>query len=372
MSRDPAALAHLIEQSDALHEAVRSAVRQPTWSTPEFDALALRIAQFQARWSPSFARLIAGRGSSLATVDDIPAVPADAFRFTRVAVHPEALDSVRFRTSGTTTETPGVHVMRTTHTYRALAVRYGRSALGLTEGGQLIVALAPPPESPPTSSLGFMMQAFMEEFDAEPSDDVERWLFSHEGVRRFELTRAGRLALERERPLVVLATSFALVALLDELRGDVIACPAESIVMMTGGFKGRSRELDPAELRSAVARAFGIDPSRIIGEYGMTELSSQLYERTRLGASPGLYFPPPWLRVTPVDPVELSPVGEGEPGLARFVDLGNVDSAVAIVTQDLIRQQGDAIELLGRRRGAPARGCSLAIELLLDPNTARA
>jgi hypothetical protein len=71
------------------------------------------------------------------------------------------------------------------------------------------------------------------------------------------------------------------------------------------------------------------------------------------------------LRVTPVDPLSLAPVAHGAAGLARFIDLGNVDSAVSVVTQDLVRRRDDGIELLGRQQGAPARGCSLAIEALL-------
>jgi hypothetical protein len=61
----------------------------------------------------------------------------------------------------------------------------------------------------------------------------------------------------------------------------------------------------------------------------------------------------------------LQPVADGAVGLARFIDLGNVDSAVAIVTQDLIRVCDGRVELQGRAPGAPARGCSLAIEDLL-------
>jgi hypothetical protein len=119
---------------------------------------------------------------------------------------------------------------------------------------------------------------------------------------------------------------------------------------------------------------FDIAPERVVGEYGMTELTSQLYEATiresALGqrhpdAGSGVYFEPPWLKVTPVDPVDLKPVGAGEAGLACFVDLGNVDSAVRVVTQDLVRRAGGGIELLGRQPGAAPRGCSLAIEALL-------
>jgi hypothetical protein len=69
--------------------------------------------------------------------------------------------------------------------------------------------------------------------------------------------------------------------------------------------------------------------------------------------------------VKPVDPATLEPLPDGEVGLARIVDLGNVDSAVAIVTQDRVRRIDGGMELLGRSAGAPPRGCSLAVEALL-------
>jgi hypothetical protein len=101
----------------------------------------------------------------------------------------------------------------------------------------------------------------------------------------------------------------------------------------------------------------------------MTELSSQMHEGTLPGgaleAPRGVFLPPPWLRVTPVDPITFAPAADGEVGLARFVDLANVDSAVCIVTQDLVRARARGIELVGRQRGAPARGCSLALEQMV-------
>ena len=64
--------------------------------------------------------------------------------------------------------------------------------------------------------------------------------------------------------------------------------------------------------------------------------------------------------------VTLEPVADGEVGIARFVDLSNVDSAVAVLTQDLVRRTQGGIELLGRRKSAPPRGCSLPYEGLIS------
>jgi hypothetical protein len=361
-------------RSDALHGAVRAfAAGQGGRS---FSELALEIAQFQAEYSPGFARLLSARGRALGSFDDIPGVPCDAFRLARVAVHPEAEDCLRFATSGTTSGARGVHVMRTAETYRTLALAFGRSALLAERGAYHVVALAPCLDEPPTSSLGYMMAMFMADFEGPSeleSPDSERWLIDDSGVNVAALARAGQRAVQAGQALLLLATSFALVALLDALDGANVSVPAATVIMQTGGFKGKTREIAPAELRARIARTFAVPEAQVVGEYGMTELTSQLYEatlpgsllQTRQRGAPGIYFEPPWLKVVPVDPITLDPVSAGEIGIARIVDLGNVDSAVAIQTQDRVRRVAGGIELLGRAPGATARGCSLAVEEFL-------
>ncbi|HWA72540.1 MAG TPA: acyl-protein synthetase [Polyangiaceae bacterium] len=369
----------LLDESEHLHARVRAFARG-AGSEAEFDELALNIAEFQRRHSPGFARLVESRKRPLDSVDAIPAVPTDAFRLTRVAVHDAAQDRVQFVTSGTTSSERGVHALRTTETYAELALAFGRRALLSADEPHTAVALAPPLDRPPSSSLGFMMELFMREFDGREldggpfvSDSRERWLLRAEGVDRVALGKAILVARKRAERLLLLTTSFALVALLDALGGARLPLPDGSVVMQTGGYKGRVRSIPPAELRREAARVFEIPEAAIVSEYGMTELSSQLYEGTlpggSLSAPANLYLEPPWLRVVPVDPVSLEPVAAGKTGLARFVDLANVDSAIAIVTRDLVRRTGPGIELLGREPGAPPRGCSLAIEALLAGET---
>jgi hypothetical protein len=361
----------LVEASEALHERVRAFAHGR--ASESFEALALAIAHFQAEYSPGFARLVRRTASALDSVDHVPAVPADAFRMTRVAVHDRAADVARFVTSGTTASERGTHAFRTTRTYAELALKFGRTALLTDDAPRTVVALAPKLDSPPASSLGFMMGLFMEGFDGRGLDDGpfdltagDRWLLSADGIDLPGLERAIQRAARRREPLLLLATSFALVALLDTLAGAELALPAGSVVMQTGGFKGRSRVVPADELRQNISSSFLIPETHVVSEYGMTELSSQLYEGTlnQRGAR-GLYLEPPWLRVTPVDPVTLTPVAPGEVGLARFVDLGNIDSAVAVLTLDRVRRHAGGIELLGRDAGAPPRGCSLAVEALL-------
>ncbi|HEX2877233.1 MAG TPA: acyl-protein synthetase [Polyangiaceae bacterium] len=370
-----------LEESNRLHERVQRFAAGA--SADSFEQLALDLARFQASSSVGFGRLLRARGGKLESIDDIPPVPSDAFRLARVATYAAELDAVRFFTSGTTGAERGTHAMRRTDTYEQLSLAYGRHALLGPVGKAVVVALAPPLTQPPSSSLGYMMARFMDQFDGEALPGAEttfssassaRWLLSESGVNLAGLQLAADVAQARGVPVLLLGTAFALVQLLDDLAGKRLPLPSDSVVMQTGGFKGRTREVSMEELRAGVADAVQLGSVRVVGEYGMTELTSQLYEGTiaesalaqqKPAASPGIYFEPPWLRVTPVDPVSLSAVVEGEAGLACFTDLGNVDSALRVVTQDLVRREQGGIRLLGRQPGAPARGCSLAIEALL-------
>jgi hypothetical protein len=188
------------------------------------------------------------------------------------------------------------------------------------------------------------------------------------GAIDLEELRATVSSLPGTPPALVLATSFALVHLLDAMGEEVLPLPPGSRVMQTGGTKGRSREVAAAEIASAVARAFAVPERNVVGEYGMTELSSQFWEATidDPGARPGVYVEPPWARVIPVDPETLDPVPAGAEGIARIEDLANVDSAFAVLAQDRVRRVEGGFELLGRAPGAAPRGCSIAIDEMLS------
>jgi hypothetical protein len=215
-----------------------------------------------------------------------------------------------------------------------------------------------------------MMRAFIEAFDDEASAGaVSRWLLRDGAIAFDDLERGLVEARSADRPLLFLATSFALVHLIDSGVDLSAFRDTRTVVMQTGGFKGKSREVEASWLRSEIAKIFGIAEAQVISEYGMTELCSQLYEGTLPGGAlegePAWFVPPPWLRIDAVDPETLQPVEPGGIGLARFTDLANVDSAVRILTLDRIQCLAGNVRLLGRSQGAPPRGCSLAIEELL-------
>lgn len=389
MSASEAAVEARRAASEALHGRVRRFARRalalgsaPTTEVagpgaPEtaraetFDALALDIARFQAMHGAACARSCRHHSVTFESLAGVPALPADAFRIGRIAVHDAAEDVARFYTSGTTGGS-GCHAFRTLATYRELSVAWGRRALLGDTPRCTLLALAPPFEPERRSSLGFMMQELMLELDGRGLDGGEldllapgRWLLASGRVDLDGLRRGAEVAASRGEPLLLLATSFALVWLLDELGGAPLVLPPGSRVMLTGGFKGRARSVDERDLAEASCQTFGIGPERLIGEYGMTELSSQLYDGGRHGLDDrSVFVEPPWLRVTPVDPVTLAPVADGDEGLARFTDLANVDSALNVLTLDRVRRVDGGIVLCGRQPGARLRGCSLAVEAL--------
>jgi hypothetical protein len=342
-------------ESEALHARARGFVAAFERGEPmpeAFDALAADLASFQGRHVEGYARLRAAHPG------EIPGVPTDAFKVSRVSAFDEGETPVVFRTSGTTVGSRGAHWFRTCGTYDAGAVAFGRKMLDVRERMPVLV-IGPSPDEQPDSSLTHMIARFIDAFGTDASG-----YFVSNGVLDLAALdeRVAKLMYTGVTDALVLGTSLALAYLLDAV-GDAessFRMPEGTRVMHTGGPKGTTRDVDATKLRKDLARAFAIEPRAVIAEYGMTELSSQFYER-----EPGLYVEPPWARVVPVAPDTLLPVKEGEVGVARIEDLLNVDSAFAIVTADRVRRTAGGFELLGRASGAPPRGCSIATEEML-------
>jgi hypothetical protein len=366
--------------SDSLHQRVRAFIAESARginTSETFERLALDVLAFQAERVPAYARLLDKAGvhpTSVETPRTLPALPTDAFRLVRVAAHPEPDDVVVFRTSGTTGGARGEHPLSTTRTYEEAAVAWGRWALFFDRLPSMsIILLAPPPTDPVTrdSSLHFMMRLFGSTFGS-------RVLYAQATASSaFDLPALREACAQSQRaatPAVVMGTSFAFVHLLDQLAGERLELGPHSRAMHTGGYKGRSREVEPPILRSQIVDTFALPPAAVVGEYGMTELSSQLYEGTFRAAygqaaptpAHGIFVPPPWLRVVSVHPETLIPLPPGEVGILRFEDLANVDSALIVQTADRGRSTDGGVELLGRLPGAPPRGCSLAVEELMS------
>ncbi len=313
------------------------------------DALFEEVAAWQRAHVPAYERLCRARGG-------LAAMPTDVFRHVRVASHPDEEDVRVFLTSGTTSGARGRHAHADLSLYDRAAYTAADYAL-FPDGYPPLVMLAPHPDEAPESSLSYMLGLFA------ARAPKTSWVW-HDGALDLDaLDAVLREAEQAGEPVALLGTSFAFVHAEDGLGDRRYALPPKSRVMQTGGYKGRSREIAPAVLRQAIAERYGVDEAWVVAEYGMTELSSQMYELTPRGEpAPRRFWVPGWVRVTAVDPATLARVPDGEVGVLRIDDLANLDSVCAIQTSDLAIVRGGSLELIGRAPGATPRGCSLAVE----------
>jgi hypothetical protein len=341
-----------------------------------FEALALDLFAIQFSECPPYAALCRSLGRTPENVTQfqrIPPVPAGAFKEFPLRCFPEEQTIHRFRTSGTSSDRRGVLELDTLALYEASLLSSLR-ALWLTDlTGQKPVMrfLAASPEEAPDSSLSHMFGTLAQ---AEGGEGSGFDLVCGE-LRLDDLMRAVKQAQAEDKPLCVAGTSFAFVHFLDGTAGDPEVfwrLPAGSRLMETGGFKGKSREIPREALRKALGQRFGLAESHIANQYGMTELGSQFYDSTLIDPrGPRRKLGPPWTRVRLIDPITSEEVEHGEAGLIVIHDLANSGSVAAIQTADLGRHvevdDGPAgFDVLGRAKGAEARGCSIAVDVMLE------
>ena len=335
-----------------------------------FDALALELFAFQFERVVPFRRFCEGRGRTPRTVRswrEIPPVPTGAFKELALRSFGAERTAHVFRTSGTSTELRGRLELDTLALYEASVVPTFRIHVlpDLAPGERIgMRVLAPSAVELPDSSLSHMFATLLPLFGTPESG------FDLSGSRMdaAALVAALRAAGARGAPLAVCGTAFAFVHLLDapEQWRETLPLPEGSRVMETGGFKGRSRELDRDALYGAIAECLGVPPDRVVNQYGMTELGSQFYDTVlRFPQEPRRKLGPPWARVRMIDPATGEDVRDGETGMIGIVDLANTGSVCAIQTADLGRRLGDGFEVLGRAEGAEARGCSIAVDEML-------
>ncbi len=365
--------------SDDLIAAFRVGVAEP-WSEERFSEFALRVLEYQLETNPTYSRYCRKRGvtaTSLGKWEGTPPVPTSAFKVVPlISGDPSRVQRV-FRTSGTSrgTHARGEHHVLGLDLYKASLIPnleahvYGGPHQAAGRPMRLL-ALVPSPDEAPDSSLSFMLGETL----ATLSDgDGAFFVRLDSGLDVPGLRAAIDEAILEDQPVLLAGTAFAFVHWLDAL-AEADAClqlPSGSMILETGGFKGRSRVLSRPELYGALARAHGVPTDRIVNEYGMTELLSQFYEPVLSAPTGSLetraHVAPPWMRTRVLDPITLEPLPSGESGLLCHYDLANAGSVMAVLTEDMgtVDEEG-GLRVLGRVEGAEPRGCSLAMDELLE------
>jgi len=315
---------------------------------PEFERVALAVFRYQATHNPVYAEWVRLQGFDTARIEavdrleDVPFLPIEAFKTRQVRTgtwEPEAT----FTSSGTTGQTPSRHDVARLEAYlrnteAGFAYFYGPPS------NYAWLCLLPSYLERQGSSLVAMAQHFVQQ---SPAGESGFFLKGLDELRfRLETLEANGV------PTVILGVTFALLDWAESLPKPLAL--KHSIIMETGGMKGRRVEPSRAEVHQTLKNAFGL--SQIHSEYGMTELLSQAYSQ-----ADGRFHCPPSMRVLPRDleaPRMLAPL-EARCGI-NVVDLANADSCAFIATEDAGRVFADgSFEVLGRLEGAELRGCSL-------------
>lgn len=352
--------------ADTLVERLVGFIACPDPDPELFDVLALDVFQYQARHNAPFARLLRARGRTVRTVrhwTDIPPVPIDAFKSHLLTCAPVEQAEAVFMTSGTTRGAQrGRNVHPTLRVYNA-SMRTGFRAAFMAGVERLRMAiLFPPPSLLPNSSLAHYLELARASFGTPDSLHVvdTRGLNVQALLRWLEDAEAGG------EPCALLGATFSFVHVMDALQqsGRRFRLPAGSRLFDTGGFKGQSRELDPDSFYNGLSETFAVPRECCINMYGLTELSSQFYDRGN-ATSPALKRGPHWVRTRVVDPLTGHPVASGERGVLAHWDLAQFNSVCAVLTEDAGIASEDGFILLGRVSGAQAQGCSLALDQFL-------
>lgn len=284
-----------------------------------FEQQALEVFRYQSTHCDVYGRYVELLGidaSKVTSLEEVPFLPIEFFRSYRIYCAQNEPE-LTFSSSGTTGA-------ETSHHYVASAARYEQSILdGFTH------------------------------FYGDPSQYELRTLLPsyREGSSLLYMVRILQ-PLCTGRRVLLLGVTFAL---LEEARsGKCQKLPADSIVMETGGMKGRMQQVERKELHDELCRAFGV--ANIHSEYGMCELLSQSYS-----SGDGLFRPSPSMYVMTRqlnNPLRRAQIGEV--GGINVVDLNNVDSCSFIATGDrgIVHSDG-SFEVLGRIEGEILRGCNM-------------
>ena len=356
-------MAELIKE---LEQRLRSG-GMSSWPEDIFNSLALEAFAEQFHSIVPYRRFCEGRGTTPSSVcrwTEVPAVPTTAFKFIDLVAEKA---EVVFRTSGTSLgkQRRGRHLVRSLALYRASLVPPFRKYVMADTERIRVLSLIPPPRAVPDSSLSYMVEVVVDQFATE-----SHWLVGARGELDTTMVRSlMRTVSDAGEPVLIVGTALSFLHLIDFLKEGVHPpLPIGSRIMETGGFKSSSRQTTRDELRQRLFDVTGIPTDRVVNEYGMTELLSQMYEPV-LKEGPetaGTHVAPPWLRVRALDPLTLEGLPPGEEGLLAFFDLANVGSICHILTEDVGSVIEGRVQLVGRVLGAEPRGCSRAMDELMS------
>ncbi len=309
----------------------------------EFNKMALEIYKFQFENNKvyrSFCDLLYKHPSDVKKVEEIPFLPIQFFKSHKVLSSKDSIQQT-FKSSGTTGSIPSKHHVTNLNIYKNSFRKGFQHFYGNIED-YVVLTLLPSYLERDNSSLIYMVNDMITQ-----TKHVESGFY----LNNFEDLNKQLLELEaKEKKVILIGVSFALLDFVEEFQFNLI----NTIIMETGGMKGRRKELVREELHQNLKKGFGVEV--IHSEYGMTELLSQAYSKGN-----NIFKTPSWMKVLTRDTEDALTIQNYEKtGGINIIDLANINSCSFISTQDLGRVYSDgSFEVIGRFDNSDIRGCNL-------------
>jgi len=310
-----------------------------------FEREAMKTFRFQAINNDVYRRFIALLGIDISKVQElqqIPFLPIEFFKSHDILSSKNPIEQV-FTSSGTTGVVQSRHLVTDLHVYEQSFTQAFTHFYGNIEN-YVVLALLPGYLERKGSSLIYMVDDFIKKSHSKNS-----------GFYLNELDSLSDMLIDLDakgEKILLIGVTYALLDLLEKRKFQL----KNTIVMETGGMKGKRKEMVRNELHELLGSGFGI--SKIHSEYGMTELLSQAYS---LGD--GIFETPPWMKILIRDTEDpFHKLETGMTGGINVIDLANINSCSFIATQDLGRKVADnKFEILGRFDHSDIRGCNLMV-----------
>jgi hypothetical protein len=312
-----------------------------------FENIALELYRYQVANNPVYRSYITHLGRGVRSFSQIPFLPINFFKSHHVVSDRWTPETI-FTSSGTSGTTTSRHAVRDVGFYLHHAEQIFTATYGPLRNFH-VLALLPSYLERKGSSLVAMADHFIRQ-SASPHSGF--YLNDHDAlIRKIDGLKKPEKGMKSRR-ILLLGVTFALRELAEHYEIDL----SGSVVMETGGMKGRGPEIVREELHYYLCRRWNI--SVVHAEYGMTELLSQAYS-----TGGGKFHPSRGMKIIVRDLHDPFNVERpGKTGGINVVDLANIDSCAFIETEDLGRiNQDGSFEVLGRMDNSDVRGCNLLV-----------
>ena len=311
----------------------------------EFKKQCLDIYNFQYENNmvyQNYCNMICEDPTDVNEINKIPFLPISFFK-TKKILSTDNFEKV-FYSSGTTTNSRSKHFISSLKLYQKSFINnFKLNYSDITQ--YTILALLPNYYDNKDSSLIYMIEKLI-----KLSKSKESGFFLDDYINLSK--KLIELDTKKERKTILIGVPYALLDMIDFNQFQL----NNTIIMETGGMKGRRKEMVRTELHEKLKRGFGV--SKIHSEYGMTELLSQAYSK-----GDGIFKTPSWMKVIIRDINDAQNLDfNKKSGAINIIDLANYNSCSFIATDDMGKYiNNDKFELIGRVDNSDIRGCNLLV-----------